>query len=840
MELERNKRLVFILFLVFLCNQIVAQEGVMLLTSGWKFRKANSTEKWLPASIPGNIYSDLLANKLILDPYIGCNSMNLKWVDECDWEYQTVFTINTDMFLRSETELEFKGLDTYAKVYLNDSLVLTADNMFRSWKVNSTKYVRNGGNTLRVVFSSAQKYVDEQSTKLAYKLPGGDWAYIRKAAYQFGWDWAPTLKSCGIWKKVYLRTKPDFTIENFYYKTIELSESKAIIEANFEVNSPYKQKISVELTDSKTRTSISEKKEEVKSGKTLIQTRFTIEKPKLWWPSGMGSQYQYALSCRILNKDGKLVVIDKELGLKTIEVVNKPDSIGNSFYFKVNSKPLFAKGANIVPPNSLISAVRDNEWIALADNALKCNMNMLRVWGGGIYPPDAFYEACSKKGILVWQDFMFACSMYPWDSLFIKNVEIEATEQVQRLRGFPCIALWCGNNEVDEGWHNWGWTKQVDTIPNATATIWNGYKKLFNETLPSIVNTYDPEKFYWASSPQFGWGKKESMKSGDSHYWGVWWGGEPFSVFKTKVPRFMSEYGFQGFPDARTLQAFSKDGNAKPDSLGLLCHQKHPVGYQTIDKFTKCEAFNPKTLADSIYFSQILQAIGYRTAIESQRIAMPRCMGTLYWQMNDSWPGVSWSGIDFYGRWKAVQYAVRNAYKPILISAESNGHEITVKVVSDFQIPTEGELKVLLYNLNGDIIKRWVNPATIKPNVSEQLLRVNNELNQADSCNIFIYAEFLSQAGESYFTYSYNCKQGNLMLLNPEIKVKTEKVLEEYTLILTALHPTFNVQILSAAPDFKVENNYFNLLPGKEYRVRILSGNDKEIEVKSLYDYLHN
>jgi len=835
-----NKRLLNITVLFLLVTQIsIAQEGVMLLTSGWKFRKANSADKWLPASVPGNIYSDLFANKLIPDPYVGCNSIKLKWVDECDWEYKTLFTINSDMFLRGETELELKGLDTYAKVYLNDSLILTADNMFRSWKVNSSNYVRNGENTLRIVFKPAQKYVDEQAAKLPYKLPGGDWAYIRKPAYHFGWDWAPTFKTCGIWKKVYLRTKPDFFIENFYFKIVELSESKAEVEANFEVNSPRKQQISVEVIENNSRLSLVERKADVQKGKTQVQTKFSIDKPKLWWPNGMGDQYLYSLSCRVLNRDGKLIVIDKLLGLRTVEVITNPDSVGSSFYFKVNGKPLFSKGANVVPPNTLISAVRDNEWISLAENAQRSNMNMLRVWGGGIYPPDAFYEACSKKGILVWQDFMFACSMYPWDSLFLKNVKLEATEQVQRLRGFPCLALWCGNNEIDEGWHNWGWSKQFDTIPNAAKAIWSGYSKLFHELLPTIVKMYDPERFYWPSSPKFGWGRKESMQSGDSHYWGVWWGMEPFSVFRTKVPRFMSEYGFQGFPDARTVLSFSKDGSVNPDSSELLCHQKHPVGYQTISNYTQREGFYPKSLDEQIYFSQIVQAIGYRTAIESHRLSMPRCMGTLYWQMNDCWPVVSWSTIDFYGRWKAVQYTVRDAYKPILVSATVNEKEIAVKAVSDYQIPTEGELKVLLYNLNGDILKRWVNPATIKPNTSEQILKAANEFNLADSSNTLLYTEFESKTGDRFSSYSFYCKQGNLKLVNPGVKVKTEKVNDEYTLILTAIHPAFNVQISSVDPDFNVDNNYFNILPGREYRVKILKGDDKSMFVKSLFDYLH-
>ncbi|NVO08349.1 MAG: glycoside hydrolase family 2 protein [Bacteroidales bacterium] len=835
MEIKWNKTLVIIIVLLLLnVRESIAQEGVMLLTSGWKFRKANTIEKWLPATVPGNIYSDLLANKLIPDPYVGCNNTKLKWVDECDWEYQTQFTINSDMFLRSETELEFKGLDTYAKVYLNDSLILTADNMFRSWKVNCSNYLKNGGNYLKIIFKSAQKQVEEQAAKLPYRLPSGDWAYIRKPAYNFGWDWAPTLKTCGIWKKIYLRTKPDFYIENFYFKIAELDESKAEVEANFEVNSPKKQQVSIEILENNSRTSIIEQKADVQKGKTQIQTKFKISNPKLWWPNGMGSQYQYSLSCRVMNRDGKLIVIDKSLGLRKIEIVTKPDSIGSSFYLKVNNKPMFSKGANIVPPNSLISAVRDNEWIALAENAQRCNMNMLRVWGGGIYPPDAFYEACSKKGILVWQDFMFACSMYPWDSLFLKNVRLEATEQVQRLRGFPCLALWCGNNEIDEGWHNWGWIKQVDTIPNATRSIWSGYNRLFNELLPSILKNYDPEKFYWPSSPQFGWGRKESMKSGDSHYWGVWWGLEPFSVFKTKIPRFMSEYGFQGFPDARTVLSFSKDGKAFPDSLELLSHQKHPVGYQTIAKYMQYTGFYPKTLEDTIYFSQVVQAIGYRTAIESHRISMPHCMGTLYWQMNDCWPVVSWSGIDFYGRWKAVQYTIRDAYRPILISLNINNEEIAVNTVSDNQTPTDGELKVLVYNTNGDILKRWINPAIIKPNVSEQILKVVNEFNIADSSNTFAYAEFESKDGEQFNTYSFYCKQGNLRLIDPEIKVKVDN---ENNLIITCNHPAFYVQLSSTLPSFNVDNNYFNMLPGKEYRVKMFGGDIKDLVIKSMWNY---
>ena len=840
MESRRYKKpLLFLISLLFLGHITIAQEAVMLLTSGWKFRKAGSADKWLTATIPGNIYTDLYANKLIPDPFLGCNSNNLKWIDENDWEYKTQFTINSDVFLRSDTELEFKGLDTYAKVYLNDSLVLTADNMFRSWKIDCSNYVHMGGNTLRVVFSSAQGYVNEKITKLPYKIPGGDWAYIRKPAYQFGWDWAPTFKSCGIWKKVVLRTKPDYYIENFNFRTVEINTASALVMTEFEVISPRKQQVSIEVVENNSRTSLMSQKVDVQKGKTFIQTQFKINNPKLWWPNGMGSQHLYSLSCRILNRDDKLVVFDRMVGLRTLEVVTAPDKQGSTFFFKVNGSPLFAKGSNVVPPNSFISSVRDNEWISLVDDAKLSNMNMLRVWGGGIYPPDAFYEACSKKGILVWQDFMFACSMYPWDSLFLKNVGSEISEQVLRLREFPCIALYCGNNEIDEGWHNWGWSKPLDTIPNAVSSIWNGYNRLFNDLIPSIVKKYDSDRFYWSSSPLYGWGKKESMVKGDSHYWGVWWGNEPFEVYKTKIPRFMSEYGFQAFPDDRTVQSFSSRRDTVLNSYDKQCHQKHPVGYKTIDRYMRFEQFSPKSFEDSIYLSQIVQSIGYRTAIESHRLAMPYCMGSLYWQMNDCWPGVTWSGIDFYKRWKAVQYTVRDAYKPILVSAEVNEKEISVRAVSDYQTQTEGELKVFLYNLNGEILKRWVNPASIKPNVSEQILKVTNEFSMADSSNVFVEVEFESKNGEQFNAHSFYCKAGNLNLLNPDLKVKTEKKDDVITLLLTCSQPAFYVRISSTLPEFKVDNNYFNMLPGKEYRVNVLAGDPDKIDTKSLFDFLN-
>lgn len=830
---KRNKRFFVFSVLFLFAGLTYAQEVVLPLTVGWKFRKANSTDGWLPANIPATVHTDLLSNEKIPDPFLGCNNVNLGWIDETDWEYSLKFNIEKGLIDGKHIELVFEGLDTYADVFLNGTLVLKADNMFRRWTIDCNKILMSGENHIQVVFRSALKELKAKSKELSYPLPGGEWALIRKSPYHFGWDWGPRFVTAGIWKPVYIRTWKKSKIEDVQVHTASVTKEKAEINAIISLFSDENARSTISISTQSNE--LANVKVDLKKGENTYKIPFVIQKPKLWWCNGMGEQNLYHLDFTIKDKNQNL---SKSIsyGIRTLELIQEPDSIGMSFYFKLNGIPTFMKGANIIPRHSFLPSASAKDLRNLLQSAKDCGFNMLRSWGGGAYEDELFFHLCDSLGIFIWQDFMFAGSMYPGDSIFLNNVKEEIKQQVLRLRNHPSLALWCGNNEVDEAWHNWGWQQQYNISKPDSTKIWQDYLNLFQGLISNVISSYDSERPYWSSSPKNGWGRKQSMTEGDSHYWGVWWGFEPFSVYKTKIPRFMSEYGFQGFPDENTIFSFSKDGKTIPDSSELLCHQKHPVGYQTIKKYLQYDGFKPKSTEDLIYLSQVEQSIGYRMAIESHRLAKPRCMGTLYWQLNDCWPVVSWSSIDFYGKWKAVQYTVRDAYKPILLSAQIKDNRIDINAVSDYLQSCDGVLKVMLYNLKGDILKNWEKAISIKPNVSEQILSLSNEFSKTDSASNFVYAEFKSKEGALFNAFSYSCKTGNLSLVNPEISVKVNA---DNTLTLTCNHPAFYVQISSVAKDFKIDNNYFNMLPGKEYRVKVLEGKIDKISTKSLFGFLH-
>lgn len=345
-----------------------------------------------------------------------------------------------------------------------------------------------------------------------------------------------------------------------------------------------------------------------------------------------------------------------------VELVQVPDKTGKTFYFQVNGKPVFMKGANWIPLDHFTTRVTDTQYRKSLTDAKNAGVNMMRVWGGGIYENDIFYKLCDSLGIFVWQDFMFACGMYPGDSLFLDNVKKEAEYQVQRLNKFNCVILWCGNNEISEGWNNWGWQKEFNYSAGDSSKIWKDYVKLFEEILPGVVTKFS-DRPYISTSPKHGWGRKQSLTEGDCHYWGVWWGMEPFETYEKKVPRFMSEYGFQGMPDLRSLGEFIRPGHLHLDSADLKSHQKHPTGFETINKYMEMYYRRPKDINSYVYLTQLLQADAIRHAVTAHRLNQPYCMGTLVWQWNDTWPVTSWSVIDHYGRKKAAYYELKRLYK---------------------------------------------------------------------------------------------------------------------------------------------------------------------------------
>jgi beta-mannosidase len=823
----QHKRLVW-LILFLTCNWVFGQKSVRDLSSEqWQFSKSGEN-KWLPATIPGTVHIDLLKNNLIPDPFFGANEKKLQWIEEENWVYQTSFSITKNEIDNQNILLQFDGLDTDATIYLNNSKILSANNMFRTWKVEVKKLLKVGKNELRVEFLSSVKKAKEETKKLSYVLPGDEKVFVRKAQYQFGWDWGPRLVTCGIWKKVSLQFWNSASISSLKYNQKLLTEELAELEFVAQINSNVEGKFIVNLNNYSQEVVL-------KKGSNTLKLNHSIQNPKLWWTNGLGEAHLYDFKFSVSKS---LTVIDSKslkIGLRTIELVQEKDEKGKSFLFKLNGIPVFMKGANYIPPDSFLTRTKDTDYQKIVQNAVDANMNMLRVWGGGVYADDAFYDECDKNGILVWQDFMFACAMYPGDVSFLNNVKQEVIDNVTRLQNHPCIALWCGNNEIDEGWHNWGWQKQYKYSKKDSTQIWSDYKKLFHEVIPRTLDSLlsKSENRYWPSSPSIGWGKKESLVQGDSHYWGVWWGKEPFEVYEKKVGRFMSEYGFQGMPDLKTLQSVVNSDELNLQSESIKNHQKHPTGYETINEYMQRDYIVPAKFEDYLYVSQLLQANGMKTAIEAHRRAKPNCMGTLYWQLNDCWPVTSWSSVDYFGRWKALHYQVKRSFENLLISFDEDENKYLIYVVNDDIKSIDGLLNVVIYDFNGKVIWAATAATTVNSNSSEVHFEIpKKEFDKFLLNNVVLQASITADEkvmkSELYFV-----KPKELSLSKPTIQIIK---LDETTIEITTDILAKNV-FLSAGEDVFFSDNYFDILPNQKVIIK-LSNPIKAIEVKSLFDTL--
>jgi beta-mannosidase len=512
--------------------------------------------------------------------------------------------------------------------------------------------------------------------------------------------------------------------------------TKATLGFNVELNTAETEGFEIEILNK------DDKSINIFPGKDNIN--ITVDNPKLWWSNGAGEPYLYKYE--VLLKRGEKV-LDRtpvNIGIRKIELVQEQDSAGKSFYFKLNGVPVFMKGANYIPADNFLPRVTKDKYRELIKIAKETNMNMLRVWGGGIYEDDEFYEQCDENGILVWQDFMFACAMYPWDKDFLSKVTDEAEYNTKRLRNHPSVALWCGNNEIEEGWKNWGW--QNNYSEEQKNLIWSGYQKVFQVLLPEIVNKNTDGTPYVSTSPQIGWGHKESMTHGDSHYWGVWWGMEKFDTLEKKIPRFMSEYGFQGFPDTSTINKFTEEKDRNLFSDVLKIHQKHPTGFENLTKYM--EMYKLKTTDYNTYIknTQDLQILCLKTAIEAQRRSMPYCMGTLLWQFNDCNPVISWSVLDYYGKPKPSLEVVKKLYGDILvIPVEENGI-IKVYVVNDRNEMVYGKLTLQNRNKEEETTL-FIKGIDVMPNSSKVYFeRTVDEFFKKSS----LECEFMTKDGKKY------------------------------------------------------------------------------------------
>ncbi len=866
MKVNLLKYIVLLFLPIVLHSQTSEKE---LDKCSWKFRKVKD-KLWYKATIPGTIHTDLFANKLIQDPFHGDNEKKLQWIENEDWEYAAILKISKGELTQSHIELQFDGLDTYAKVYVNDSLVLIADNMFRSWNVDVKKYLHKGENKLNIVFESAVKRGKEEAKKISYTLPGDERVFTRKAQYQYGWDWGPRFVTCGIWKDVKLLAWSGAKIENVkcIQKSLTDSLAKLDFECEIKCDSAGKYDLFVcKALDEKTKNfSFSSKnKIDLKKGINIIHLEYLIKNPEKCWCNGLGAQKLYDFTVLLAKEEMEFDETQMNVGLRTIELVQDKDSIGSSFYFRLNGVPVFMKGANCIPPDNFLPRVTKNDYETIVNNAVDANMNMLRVWGGGVYADDAFYNDCDKKGILVWQDFMFACAMYPGDDHFVNNVAEEVIDQTERLRNHPCIALWCGNNEVDEGWKNWEWQKQYHYSEKDSTTIAQNNSALFDNLMKDLVTTYDGSRAYWPSSPGIGWGHKESLEQGDSHYWGVWWGNEPFETYEKKVGRFVSEYGFQGMPN---FKAFIKMGvyDKKPtssqqdlkysahnnktliipglDSVSFKNHQKNPAGYETIGKYMERDYKNPNNFENYIYVSQLLQAEGMKTAIEAHRRAKPYCMGTLYWQLNDCWPVTSWSSVDYYNNWKASHYEVKRAFQNILVSIEEKENKCDIYIVSDLQKSADGMLRMKLFNLKGDLLWSKELLVHVDSNSSKVFYQFEKSILKNYNLNeVVLKSSFTHMEGKytEYKASHYFVKPKELFLQKAKVSFSLSEADHHQSIVVSSSVFVKDVFISIKGESVNLSDNYFDLLPGEIKTVYLpetvhISGLQKKVRVSSLTD----
>lgn len=792
----------------------------------WKFKKATE-EQWFAATVPGTVHTDLYANQLIPDPFYSDNEKKLQWIENEDWCYQTTFSVSPLELKNQSCLLQLEGLDTYAEVLLNGTKILTANNMFRTWKVDVKKVLKLGDNTLTITFKSAVKMAQEEAKKTPYVLPGEEKVFVRKAQYQFGWDWGPRLVTAGIYKPIKL----------IFWNTAQIEKSNCIQEILTDEVAKLTFKTTINCQKSeKYRLKINDKIQNVdlKMGSNEVSVPFEIKKPKRWWSNGLGAAFLYPFEITLF-QNGKILSQKKlNIGLRTIELVQEQDGIGKSFYFKLNGVPVFMKGANYIPADSFLPRASDSVYKKTVQNAVAANMNMLRVWGGGAYADDAFYEACDQNGILVWQDFMFACAMYPGDDAFLNNVQNEVIDNVTRLQNHPCIALWCGNNENNEGWHNWGWQKQYHYTEKDSVAIWNDYQKLFHDVIPNTLNRLlaSSENRYWPSSPSIGWGKKESLLQGDAHYWGVWWGKEPFEIYKKKVGRFMSEYGFQGMPNVETFLSFASKSELNFNSDAVKNHQKHPTGYATIKEYMERDYKVPSSFEDCIYVSQLLQAEGMKTAIEAHRRAMPNCMGSLFWQLNDCWPVTSWSAVDYYGRWKALQYQAKRSFENLLVSVTENETDYQIYVVNDDFKTYGGKFVIKLLDFKGKEIWNIIDSVETAEHSSELRFEIPKEnVAVSEKNKTFLMISYKTKEGKEVATQYYFVKPKELTLLKPHLQYRK---MNDVTIEITSDVLAKNVFLSSPEQPF-FSDNYFDVLPNQKVIITI-SKPVSTVVMKSLVD----
>jgi len=846
-----------------------AAPQVLDLDAGWRFRIAPvasadhpQAADWMPAVVPGAVQTDLMALKKLPDPYLGDNEAKVQWVGLSDWQYRSDIDLSPQTLARDHVDLVFEGLDTFAEVKINGISVLQADNMFRTWRVPAKGVLKAGRNTIEVDLASPIKTMAPKIAAMPYVMPGaydsafGDEApgrdsstYVRKAGYQYGWDWGPRVVALGIWKPVKLEAYDKARLDDFHVEQVHLDDQVAALDADVDVVSDGVQPASVTIDvtgPDGSRQSVTQDAS-LFAGTVPVHVPLIIEAPKRWWPVGYGRPDLYTVTATVRQGGEVIGTRTRRIGLRTVEIRREPDQWGRSFELVVNGMPVFAKGANMIPFDifpARVTAARQDE---ILQSAVDANMNILRIWGGGTYQDDHVYDKADELGLMIWQDFMFGGAIIPYDRDFRENTRIEAMEQVRRLRNHPSLVLWAGNNEVQTDWENWGGsTKDVkDALsPAERDKVVTGMVRMFDNVLRSAVALNAPGTPYWASTPSTDYdGPADQDTDGDRHYWSVW-GGKPVEEYLNETPRFMSEYGLQSFPAMETIKAFAAPGDLQPETPVMRAHQKYDKGNgnKRLLLYINNNYGQPKDFGSFVYLSQVMQAEGIELAASHLRASMPQSMGSMYWQINDVWPGASWASIDWFGRWKALQYHARRFYAPVVVTALRNDKVTAINLVSDEGAPRTFDYRLRVMDIDGKVLSETARSVTVAAHTSLKLDALGDAdlLKGAAPERTYVVADLLDHDARVSRSIVYFVPSKSLALHDPNIRADLKATAGGYSLALSAATLARQVWIDLGAIDARLSDNAFDLLPGEPVTVtfktsRSLASVKAALSVRSLY-----
>ncbi len=814
------------------------------LNGAWELHRADDATS-IPAQVPGCVHLDLLRAGNIPDPFYRDNELRLLWIGETDWVYSRSFTAPPDFMAHEHVLLVCHGLDTLATITVNGIEVGKTDNMFRRWELDVKPYLRIGKNTLTIRFDAPMPFLRAQEAEKGVlpawsgdiRLNGGGW--LRKEPCNFGWDWGPKAVTSGIWRDIALIAF-DTRLTDIHIQQDHRPEGIVNLSIQVTVEGSDAAALRIEVTqDGK---AIAAQQQPLSGDRQDMQ--IVIDHPRLWWVNGMGEQPLYDVLIQLIGANGNLLDQDmRRIGLRTLTLERHADAWGESFYFAVNGVPFFAKGANWIPADVFAPRLTAADYERLIRNAADVHMNMLRVWGGGIYEQDVFYDLCDRYGIAIWQDFMFSCATYPaFDAAFMDNVRAEAEDNIRRLRHHPCLALWCGNNELEQGLVGSKWTEHTMS--------WEDYSKLFDVLLPDAVHTFDPERAYWPCSPHTPVGERTywmSPDSGDAHLWAVWHGKEPFEWYRTCLHRFASEFGFQSFPEPATVSTFTEPGDRNITSYVMEHHQRSGIGNSTIIHYMLDWFRLPTSFESTLWLSQILQGMAIKYAVEHWRRNMPRTMGTLYWQLNDCWPAPSWSSIDSLGRWKALHYLARHFYAPLLISGieDPEAGTVDIHITSDLGEMRQGVVTWVVTTAAGDVIEQGRQAVSIAPRQNSRVktLRLTDHLTVYGPRNLLVWLTLAIDETTISSNLVLFARPKHLNLADPDIDVAVQPAGNgSYRVELTARRPALWVWV-TLPGGAALSDNFFHLRPGEPKILTVTPDTDtpadrlaEELRVRSLID----